>query len=141
MAEKRTGLVALLSIHPRYAHAILDGFKTVEFRKRKLRDEVTHVIIYSTVPDRGILGYFEVASQEEEAPSDLWDRFGEKGFIEKDAFFNYYEGRPVGVGICVTNPQRLPHKLGLSDTLGITTPPQSVQYLPCDALDSLETAS
>lgn len=140
MATTTTGLVAVLSIHPRYAHAILDGSKTVEFRKKRLRDEVTHVIIYSTVPDRGIIGYFEVASQEEEPPTELWNRFGACGVIEKNDFFDYYGGRSIGVGIRVTNPRRLPHKLDLNEALGISTPPQSFQYLPSNVLDGLAAA-
>ena len=64
MAQAAPGRVALMSIHPRYAHAILEGRKTVEFRKRPLAEDVTHVVIYSTVPDRAVIGYFTVDGQE-----------------------------------------------------------------------------
>lgn len=36
MATGTNGRIALMSIHPQYARAILDGTKEVEFRKRPL---------------------------------------------------------------------------------------------------------
>lgn len=64
MASTRVGRVALISIRPRYAHAILDGRKTVEFRKRRLAEDVTHVVIYSTRPDRAVIGFFELGGRK-----------------------------------------------------------------------------
>lgn len=81
------GRVALMSIHPRYAWAILEGRKTVEFRKRRLADDVTHVVIYSTVPDRAVVGYFTVEGQETSTPASLWGQFHDRGVIDESDFF------------------------------------------------------
>ena len=42
-----------MSIHPVYANAILTGDKKVEFRKRRLAADVTHVLVYATAPEIG----------------------------------------------------------------------------------------
>lgn len=136
MVTKTAQRVVLMSIHPRYAHAILDGRKTIEFRKRPLASDVSHVVVYSTVPDQKILGYFEIDKQVELSPSALWERYGNQGIIEKDRFFSYYEGRATGVGILVKRVFRCEQSRSLSD-IGVATPPQSFQYLSEDALQVL----
>lgn len=141
MAPQNSALVALMSIHPKYAHAILDGTKTVEFRKQRLRDDITHVVIYATCPVQAVLGYFEIGSQEEEAPRDLWERFGAQGVIDESDFFSYFDGKDIAVGITVANATKLRHPRHLDEALGVSRPPQSFQYLPARCLDALQVAS
>jgi predicted transcriptional regulator len=57
--------IALLSIHPKYAHSILNGDKLVEFRKTKFKKPVKYCLIYSTSPDQKIIGFFEIKKIEE----------------------------------------------------------------------------
>ena len=127
-----TGRVALMSIHPRYAWAILEGRKTVEFRKRRLADDVTHVVIYSTLPDRAVVGYFAVEGQVTSTPASLWGQFHDRGVIDESDFFTYYAGRDRATGIRVGAVTRLRTPLSLALDLGVPHPPQSFQYLPSD---------
>ncbi len=60
MASAAIGRVALFSIHPQYAEAILAGTKSVEFRRTPLADDVTHVVVYATAPTKMVVGIFEV---------------------------------------------------------------------------------
>ncbi len=53
MDSIEVGCIALMSIHPQYANAIVEGTKRVEFRKRPLARNVTHVIVYATAPVKG----------------------------------------------------------------------------------------
>ena len=129
MAQAAAGRVALMSIRPRYAHAILDGRKTVEFRKRPLAGDVTHVVIYSTVPDQAVIGYFAVRAQKTRTPADLWKEFHDQGVIAEDDFFDYYAGKDQATGIQVGTVTRLRDPLSLTDHLGVARPPQSFQYL------------
>ena len=133
MATKNAQRVVLMSIHPRYAHAILDGRKTIEFRKRPLASDVSHVVVYSTVPDQKILGYFEIDKQVELSPSALWERYGDQGVIEKDLFFSYYEGRKSATGLLVKRVFRWEQPRALRD-IDVKTAPQSFQYLSKEAL-------
>lgn len=48
VAESASGRIALISIHPQFAEAIVGGNKRVEFRKTALRSDVNHALIYST---------------------------------------------------------------------------------------------
>lgn len=141
MAQAAPGRVALMSIRPRYAHAILEGRKTVEFRKRPLADDVTHVVIYSTVPDRAVIGYFTVDGQETCTPESLWDEYRDQGVIGEGDFFNYYASRERATGIRVGTATRLSRTLSLVDDLGVARPPQSFQYLPGDRFEKVLTAA
>lgn len=141
MAQAAAGRVALMSIHPRYAWAILEGRKTVEFRKRRLADDVTHVVIYSTVPDRAVVGYFTVEGQETSTPDSLWSRFRDRGVIDENDFFAYYAGRDRATGIRVGAATRLRRPLSLTLDLGVAHPPQSYQYLPSDRFATVLAAA
>ena len=75
MAADTVGRVALMSIHPEYANAILAGRKTVEFRKRPIGDDVTHVIVYATAPTGAVVGAFTVTGQDTTSLTRLWETF------------------------------------------------------------------
>lgn len=119
-----------MSIRPQYARAIVNGSKTVEFRKRPLAKDVTHVVIYSTVPDRAVIGVFSIAGQETLPPAKLWDSFAKCGGIDKNSFFEYYGDHECGTGIRVDQVHKLDCALDLRADLGVMHPPQSFQYLP-----------
>jgi predicted transcriptional regulator len=124
-----TGRVALFSIHPTYANAILDGTKQVEFRRTGLPEDVTHVVIYATSPVQRVVGVFEVAGVESLEPTSAWSRYQSVGGIDAEAFNRYYEGSSTAHVIKVRNPRRLTAPLPLADIDRDLRPPQSFQYL------------
>ncbi|MBN9619395.1 MAG: ASCH domain-containing protein, partial [Actinobacteria bacterium] len=97
MGSPAVGRVALMSIHPEYADAILAGTKKVEFRKRPIADDVTHVIVYATAPVSAIVGAFTVENQATAAPSNLWRRFAKVGGITRHGFFSYFADRTQAI--------------------------------------------
>jgi len=121
-------VIALLSIKPNYANAILDGRKKVEFRKRPFKRAVTHVVIYATAPMKRIIGWFRTKRYEQMSPADLWERFATVGGISHDEFQAYFSGSESGVAIHVERPRRLKAPLALSRICS-TVPPQSYKYL------------
>jgi predicted transcriptional regulator len=129
MAETATGRVALFSIHPDYANALLDGTKHVEFRRTALPADVTRVVIYATSPVQRIVGSFEVAGVVQTPPSKAWKAYREVGGIEKQAFDRYYEGAADAFVIQARDPVRLHTPLRLSDLSDSLRPPQSFLYL------------
>lgn len=135
MVGTAVGRVALFSIHPHYACAILDGSKEVEFRRQGLPDDVTHVVIYATAPVQQVLGTFEVAGVDKLTPSRAWKRHGRTGGIEKTAFERYYNNAEHAFVIRVHNPQTFPTPFLLADLDENLRPPQSYMYLGEDALD------
>ena len=135
--DSQSPVVALLSIKPHYANAILDGKKKVEFRKRKFGRAVSHVVIYATAPIMRIVGWFKVGPLHELSPESLWRRFSRVGGISRDDFRAYYSGVPSGVAIAVTEAQRLRKPLALN-RISSSPPPQSYSYLPASVLSLIE---
>jgi predicted transcriptional regulator len=125
--------VALLSIHPQYADAIMRGDKRVEFRKQPFARPVEHVVIYATAPVQRIVGTFRVAGCDVAEPAELWRRYGDVGGIERDDFEGYYGRRSSGVAIAIEGSP-IPMDLPL-DVVDQVRPPQGFAYL------TTETAS
>jgi predicted transcriptional regulator len=134
VADRPVVAVALISIHPRFANAILDGTKKVEFRKVCFRRSITHVLLYATAPIQQIVGYVEVSEIEECAPATLWRRYRQVAGIDRAAFFAYYQGKAIGVAVKVRRPRRLSRPLALEELHRGATPPQSFLYSTPDAL-------
>lgn len=129
-------VVALLSIKPIYANAILDGKKKVEFRKRAFKRQVSHVVIYATTPVQRVVGWFKTKRLEQMSPSALWKRFATVGGISKDDFNTYYNGSESGVAIHVDHPRRLANPISIK-RIKISVAPQSYAYLSLTIFDRL----
>lgn len=121
-----------MSIHPEYSERILRGTKQVEFRKRRIAEDVTHIIVYATAPVSAVVGAFSVVDQHTITPPSLWQRFRHVAGIGKQDFLSYYSGYATGTGIVVGEALRPPEPLCLQGVLGIARPPQSYQYLSAE---------
>ncbi|MGO9351300.1 MAG: hypothetical protein ACLP3C_10950 [Mycobacterium sp.] len=128
MADDLAYRIALLSVRPEYVDALLNGTKTVEFRKRPLASDVTHVAIYATHPVARVVAVFSVREQIIDSPRALWRKFGKVAGISKSGFLAYYEGYAQGVGIEVHELVRLDERVTLQEAFGIDRPPQSLRY-------------
>lgn len=118
-----------MSIHPEFAEAILAGTKQVEFRKRPIAGDVTHVVVYATAPVSAIVGAFTVRAQETADPETLWLRFAHVAGIGRLGFFDYFADHRDGVGIRVGEVLTLDAPMALAEGAGVCRPPQSFQYL------------
>lgn len=135
MVGRTVGRVALFSIHPNFARAILDGSKQVEFRRQGLPTDVTHVVIYATSPIQQVIGMFEVAGVDKLSPRKAWKQYGSVGCIEKTAFDRYYGDVDHAFVIRVRNAATFPTPFLLSDLDENLRPPQSYMYLRADLFD------
>jgi predicted transcriptional regulator len=134
-----TGRHVVMSVHPRFAEAIMDGRKKVEFRKRALADDVTVVWVYATAPVQRIIGYFEVDGTHTADPADLWQEFADVGCIDRADFDRYYAGSATGAGITIRKAVRLDVPALIADLLPSGVPPQSYAYVgPVHRVDSGE---
>ena len=129
MAATKTRRVALFSIRPVYARAILDGRKRVEFRRTGLSSDVAHVVVYSTSPVQRVVGTFEVAGVDNDSPDALWERYAHVGGIDRDAYDRYFAGCDSAYAIRVRRPWTLPVPVPLAHLRPGLRPPQSFQYL------------
>ncbi|MCE5238997.1 ASCH domain-containing protein [bacterium] len=131
----------MLSIHPRYADAIFQGQKKVEFRRRGFGRDVSHVVVYSTKPVEGITGVFTVETIEYASPVHLWRRYRAVSGLSASRFFEYYAGACEGVAIKVARAARLSKPVRLAEVGARLTPPQSFRYLSQDDLARIMSLS
>ena len=130
--------IALLPIQPRYAKAIMAGHKRVEFRRQSFRKQPDYVVLYASSPVKGIVGFFAVSHMTEAPPDELWERFGDQGGIEANAFRMYYRGAKHAVAIGIGDVVAFDEPLSLqsigADFVAI---PQSTVYISRSAFDDI----
>ena len=128
MAETKDRRVIILSIYPKYVHAILQGIKRVELRKNGVPEDIDYIVFYSTSPDQAILGYAQVKTCVVAPPEQLWEEYYDVAGIEQNAFQQYFSNCSVGKCYLLENPCALLHPMTLSE-IGMQMPPQSFAYV------------
>lgn len=121
--------VALLSIKPRYASAILAGAKRVEFRRQPFARDLDFVLIYASSPIQRLVGYFRVDGVDQDTPSRLWKRYGGVAGLSESEFASYTAGADQPVAIRVGRVVALGTPRPLHDLSPIIRPPQSFCYV------------
>ncbi len=120
----------LLSIKPKYVNEIIRGKKRYEFRKVIFRNRnVTTVYIYSSSPEKQIVGSFEIGDIIEDHPHNLWERFKDQSGIEETEFFRYFGGRDKGFAIEIEKLNRFEHPIDPKELIPGFVPPQSFCYM------------
>ncbi|UCG70610.1 MAG: ASCH domain-containing protein, partial [Thermoplasmata archaeon] len=76
----------ILSIKPEYAEKILIGFKRFEFRKKIPRKQIHLVFIYSSHPEKMIVGKFRIRSVIKGTPEEIWEKCGDEEVSKKKGF-------------------------------------------------------
>lgn len=123
----------LISVKPQYANPIVDGIKTVELRKRFPLDlEIgTRLFIYSSFPEKKVIGECRVKKIERLPISILWNRYSSKALIEWEDFSSYFAGHEQGIAIHIHSEKRYKRPISLPEVNpDITQAPQSYRYLP-----------
>ena len=139
MAGKSSGRIALMAIHPNFAEAILDGTKTVEFRKRAPASDIRTVLIYATSPVQAIVGSFEIGQIITSDPGSVWDAFGDAGVIGALDFDSYYKGSSAAVAITVGATERFERPVPLAELTPPPATPQKLQLLGRESRAGLAT--
>lgn len=129
----------LISLAPAYTRAILDGKKTVELRRRRLRVENgTRVWIYSKIPAARIEATAYVESIHEGDPESLWCDFEHEVGISRAEFDRYFTGCSRGWALKLTLVRALIPALELSviraEVVGFH-PPQFFKRLSAEEIN------
>lgn len=119
----------ILSIKPIYANSILNGEKKVEFRKKIFKKEVERIYIYSSMPQKMIVGYFTFKEIDEDSPKKLWEKYKNVGGISECDFFEYFKGHRKGYSIQIDNVVRFEKEIDPIDFIENFSAPQSYVYL------------
>jgi predicted transcriptional regulator len=123
----------LLSIKPRYVSLIFSGHKKIELRKKiPTLIKGDRVYVYSSTPEKKIVGFFVVSRVISGEPGFVWDRTKHHNGVEKDFFFEYYRGKDLAHGIKIQSVVKFLEPISLESLRtkhGKFSPPQSYMYV------------
>lgn len=120
----------LLSIKPEYSKRIFEGTKKYEFRKHLAKKGVKKIIVYSSFPDKKVIGEVMVTGTISMKPSPLWELTKKEAGISRSKYREYFHGckeahaYKLGKTILYDPPRKL-------EDYGIKQAPQSFVYLEC----------
>ena len=134
---------ALLSIKPEYALKIMDGLKSVEFRKQCFRNTVSRVYVYASDPIQKIIGYFDVLKIDNDSPSNLWSKYRDQGCLSLDKFNSYYQHKEKGNAIIIDKVVGFSQKLSLKECFheGFKAPQNFCYIDNVDVIEKLKLLS
>lgn len=126
-------LQVLISIRPEHADNIIEGVKTVEFRRRfptEARARGATVWIYSTAPVKQVIGVATIESVAQMALPKLWTSHGTAGAVDRCVFDNYFAGMSEGYAIILSEIRRLTTAVCADDLKALNfSTPQSYRFV------------
>ncbi len=122
----------VLSIRPQYSSKIMEGRKTVELRRRfpKSAPKGTVAYIYSTSPERALIGKAEISGVLKLPVNQIWKRFSKSAFIKRADFDAYFDGLDEGFALQFEKAEPFSRAITLTELrerFGFE-PPQSFLY-------------
>ncbi|GAA2357091.1 ASCH domain-containing protein [Streptomyces carpaticus] len=126
------GRAMLLSVHPRFATAILAGSKTVEVRRQRVAAPPgTPVLLYATAPTMALVGMARIASIHVGSPREVWWEHRARTGISRREYDAYMVGATRASGLTLEDPVPFDEPVPLSAlrSAGTFHPPQSYRYL------------
>lgn len=133
----------LLSVHPRFATAILAGRKTVEVRRQRVAAPPgTPVLIYATSPTMALVGMARIAAVQTASPREVWSAHRAHTGISRREYDAYMKGATRASGLTLEDPVSFEEPVSLSElrTAGSFHPPQSYRYMRADDLRQVAEA-
>ncbi len=118
----------LLSIKPEYANRILEGTKKYEFRKHLAQGAITRILIYSSSPEKRIVGEVEVVGTLTMKKTPLWECTKTSAGISREKFREYFWGCSLAHAYQLGKATKYDKPKNLAD-YGIVQAPQSFIYL------------
>ncbi|NGO42062.1 ASCH domain-containing protein [Streptomyces sp. YC419] len=133
----------LLSVHPRFATAILAGSKTVEVRRQRVAAPPgTPVLLYATAPTMALVGMARIAAVQVASPKEVWSAHRTQTGITRREYDAYMSGATQASGLTLEAPVAFdePVSLNALRATGTFHPPQSYRYMKSDDLRQVAEA-
>ena len=130
-------VIAFMPIKPVYAERILSGEKHFEFRRTRIRSDLTHIVIYSSHPVKRVVGSAEVLSVKEGSPTKVWDTTKDAAGISRQAFRAYFAGAKSAIAILLGKVSPLDLAVCPTQVADGFTVPQSFRYIDKDFLNKV----
>lgn len=118
----------LLSIHPCFVEKIFSGEKMFEYRKN-IPTDISHIIIYATVPVKNIVALVEVDSVLKGSPQEIWEKTKRNSGITEDYFMSYFNRKRDAYAIRIKDVHRLQEPKSINILNDIEVAPQSYRYV------------
>jgi len=123
----------IISVKPEHARNIIVGRKTVELRRRFPDTSVIGkwMLIYSSSPEKAIIGAVSIANVRRMAVGTLWKVFKEQACVPRSVFLDYFSGAEEGVGVILGPVVRFEPAISageLRERFNFS-PPQSYRYI------------
>jgi predicted transcriptional regulator/GNAT superfamily N-acetyltransferase len=98
----------ILSLLPQYADLIMQGRKTVEFRRKfSQRHAGAKVLFYVSKPVQAFLLSARISHVDQKATDSLWWAHKDNGGISKETFSTYFAGAGYGFALALENVRPL----------------------------------
>ena len=133
-----------ISVHPQHVNNILNGTKTVEFRRRfPSADRIADALVwlYSSSPVKAVVGVARVEGVEHMPIGKLWATYCTRGGVDKSTFSDYFSGAVKGFAIRLRDITSLVPRIPQSSLrqVGFYVP-QSYRYVTDDVYPLLQDA-
>lgn len=123
----------LMSLRPEFAELILQGRKTVEFRRKfSKKYEGATIVFYITRPVQQFMFTATITQVDHSQKKRLWNMSQQKCGISQVAFDHYFSGIDYGYAIHLSNIKLVPNQLVLEHAKKVCPqlrPPQSFQRI------------
>jgi len=120
----------ILSIKPKFCEKIINGDKSVEFRRRIFNaNKIKSVYMYSTSPIKKIVGTFKIDSIVVGSPIELWRKFKQFSGIDEYEFFQYFGLRKMGFAIKIKAVEPYDPPIDPHTIIPNFIPPRSFRYI------------
>ena len=132
-------VIAFMPIKPVYVQRILDGEKNFEFRRTRIRSDLTHIVIYSCYPVKKVVGIAKVKSVNEASPSRMWDLTKHAAGISRKDFRSYFTGAKLAFAISLGEVLTLNSEICPTQISKGFTIPQSYRYIDASFVQKITT--
>jgi len=126
-----------MPIKPVYVERILSGQKLFEFRRTSIRQDTTHLILYSSSPVKRIMGVVEVGSILTASPTATWERTKHAAGISRRLFREYFKGAKKACAIEIQSVFALKKPMAPHEIFPKFHIPQSYRYVDTPFLENV----
>lgn len=124
----------LLSIKPKYVEKIINNDKKFEFRKAVPQKHFARVFIYSSAPEKKIVGMFTAKNILVGTPEDIWNKTKHKAGIGHNDYNIYFSDKKLAYALEIDNLILFKTPIIPSDIWTDFKAPQSFCYIEGDLL-------
>ena len=124
----------LMSIKPKYVKKIIRCDKKFEFRKAIPKKEFKRIFIYSSAPEKKIVGMFSVKHILVGTPASIWDKTKQKAGITHEDYNRYFSNKELAYALEIEKLILFKKPIIPSDVWPSFKAPQSFCYIEGDSL-------